>query len=231
MIQAISIDDEPLALVIIEEFCKNSDGITLLRTFTDWKEAAEYMRNHPVDLIFLDIQMPGMNGTEWYRKFGQEKMVIFTTAFKEYAVEGFDLDAVDYLLKPIESERFQKAVTKAKDYFHYLHTSDRGGEQNLFVRSEYSLVKIPLPEIEYIETLDDYLKIHLNEKKPVITKMNVKSVMKRLNSKEFVRVHRSYVVRMDRIVSVRGKVIHLKDVEIPIGTKYEREFFEAFGAR
>jgi DNA-binding LytR/AlgR family response regulator len=228
LINAIAIDDEPLALVIIEEFCKRTGGIELHRTFTDWEEAGRYIKKHPVDLLFLDIQMPGITGVDWYRKFGSEKMVIFTTAFKEYAVEGFNLSAIDYLLKPIEFERFTKSVEKAKEYYGYLHSSVKKEHQYLFVRSEYSLVKIAFDEIEYIETLDDYLKIHTGEKKPILTKMNLKNVLQKLNPAEFIRVHRSYIVPLSKIRSVRGRSIQLPNTEIPIGIKFEKDFFEVF---
>jgi DNA-binding LytR/AlgR family response regulator len=228
LINAIAIDDEPLALVIIEEFCKRTSGIELHRSFTDWEEAARHIKKHPVDLLFLDIQMPGITGVDWYKKYGSDKMVIFTTAFKEYAVEGFNLSAIDYLLKPIEFERFTKSIDKTKEYYGYLHTSGKKEHQHLFVRSEYSLVKITFDEIEYIETLDDYLKIHTKEKKPILTKMNLKNVMQKLNPAEFIRVHRSYIVPMSKIRAVRGKSIQLATIEIPIGIKFEKEFFELF---
>jgi DNA-binding LytR/AlgR family response regulator len=226
MINCIALDDEPLALEIIEEFCKRIPTLTLQRTFTDSSEAAKHLRKFPVDLLFLDIQMPHLSGIDFYKQFGAEKMVIFTTAFSEYAVEGFNLDAVDYLLKPIDFQRFQQAVSRAQEYYTYHHKTEKE-TQHLFVRSEYSLVKIPLAEILYIETLDDYLKIHLQDRKPVLTKMNLKSVSERL-SDDFVRVHRSYIVPLSRILSVRGKSIQLNQVEIPIGIKFEEEFFQRY---
>jgi DNA-binding LytR/AlgR family response regulator len=227
MISCIAIDDEPLALLILEEFCNKTPFLKLHKTFTDTDEAARYLRKFPVDLLFLDIQMPDINGMDFYKKYGDEKMVIFTTAYNQYAVEGFNLSAVDYLLKPIEYNRFQVAAEKAQDYFNYLNSSVKK-PQHLFVRSEYSLVKIPLADIEYIETLDDYLKIHVTDKKPVLTKMNLKTVMNKLNPNEFIRVHRSYIIPVSKISAVRGKTIQLKNIEIPIGVKFEEEFFRKF---
>jgi DNA-binding LytR/AlgR family response regulator len=227
MISCIAIDDEPLALDIIESFCSRISFFQLHKTFTDTLEAAKYLRKQPVDLIFLDIRMPDQNGMDFYREHAREKMVIFTTAYSNYAVEGFNLSAVDYLLKPIEFERFNQAANKAHEYYNYIHSSENK-TQNLFVRSEYSLIKIPCSEIEYIETLDDYIKIHLPAKKPVLTKMNLKNVLGKLNPKEFVRVHRSYVIPLSKITSVRGKIIHLGKTEIPIGVKFEEEFFKLF---
>ena len=231
MINCIAIDDEPLALTILEEFCSKVPFLQLQKTFTDTSEAAKYLRKFPVDLLFLDIQMPDMLGTEFYKMHAPDKMVIFTTAYSQYAVEGFDLNAVDYLLKPIEPTRFLQAVNKCNDYHNYLHQSENKSHQFLYVRSEYSLVKIAFSDILYIETLDDYLKIHLLGKKPLLTKMNLKNIMSKLNPQEFVRPHRSYIVPIAKIESVRGKTISLGDIEIPIGIKYEEEFFKSYTSK
>jgi DNA-binding LytR/AlgR family response regulator len=230
MINCIAIDDEPLALEIIGAFCLKAPFLNLQKTFTDTKEAARFMRKFPVDLLFLDIQMPDRTGIEFYRQEAQGKMVIFTTAFSDYAVEGFNLNALDYLLKPIEQDRFMQAVNKANDYLNYLNSAGNKENEFLFVRSEYSLVKIPFCDIDYIETLDDYIKIHTRGKKPLLTKMNLKNVMAKLNPNKFVRVHRSYVVPFDKILSVRGKLIKLADIEIPIGVKFEEEFFKKYSS-
>jgi DNA-binding LytR/AlgR family response regulator len=230
MINCIAIDDEPLALSIIESFCAKVPFLQLQKTFTDTSEAAKFLRKFPVDLVFLDIQMPDMLGTEFYRTHAKDKMVIFTTAYSEYAVEGFDLNALDYLLKPIEFQRFLQAATKAMEYHNYLHQSDPKN-QHLYVRSEYSLVKVAFSDILYIETLDDYLKIHLKDKKTVLTKMNLKNIMSKLNPREFVRPHRSYIIPLSLVESVRGKVIQLPNIEIPIGIKYEEDFLKAYTTR
>jgi DNA-binding LytR/AlgR family response regulator len=230
LISCIAIDDEPLALVMMERLCAAVPYLSLARTFTDTAEAAKYLRKFPVDLIFLDIQMPGENGMEFYRRHGNDKPVIFTTAYSEYAVEGFNVSAVDYLLKPIEQQRFEKAVEKAREYIQYLQSNAGSSNSNaLFVRSEYNLVKVPIQDIVYIETLDDYIRIHLTARKPVITKMNLKNVLSRLPS-DFVRVHRSYIVPLSRIDSVRNKSIAIGGTEIPIGVKFEEDFFRRFGA-
>lgn len=228
MLNCIAIDDEPLALTIIETYCSASAQLNLQKTFTDTVEAAKYLRKFPVDLIFLDIQMPDQNGIDFYRQHGQNKMVIFITAYSEFAVEGFNLDAIDYLLKPVERQRFEHAIAKAVDYYNYTNSANNKEQQHLFVRSEYSLAKIPFNQIEYIETLDDYLKIHIQDKKTILTKMNLKNMMSRLNPAEFVRIHRSYIVPLTKIQSVRGKTVQLRGIELPIGVKFEDEFFKLY---
>lgn len=230
MIRCIALDDEPLALEVLEEFCSRIDSIELLKTFTQPSEALKFLDNTLVDLIFLDIQMPEISGIDFYKSISQNTMVIFTTAYTEYAVEGFNLSAVDYLLKPFEYKRFLQATEKATDYYNYLNQSLYKNSQNLYVRSEYSLIKIPCEEIQYIETLDDYIKIHCPGKKPILTLMTMKSVMDKLPVNEFVRVHRSFIVPLKRIESVRGKIIELGVAQIPIGTKYEEAFFKAYTA-
>ncbi len=228
MINCIAIDDEPLALEIIEYFCESIPFLNLQKTFTNASEAAKYISTNSIDLLFLDIQMPDISGIEFYKQIQQNTMVIFTTAYSEYAVEGFNLSAIDYLLKPFEQERFKQAVDKAQSYFNFLYQTEKNTIQYLYVRSEYSLVKIPFNEILYIETLDDYIKIHQLGKKPVLTLMSMKSINEKLPDSEFIRVHRSYIVPFNRIESVRGKVISMGITEIPIGKSYEEAFFKAY---
>lgn len=228
MINCIAIDDEPLALSIIENFCSKIPYLNLQRTFTDTSEAARYLRKFPTDLLFLDIQMPHQSGIDFYKLEGKGKMVIFTTAYSNFAVEGFNLSAMDYLLKPIAFERFLQATDKAYEYYQYQHASGKQEYEYLFVRSDYSLVKIAFNDIEYIETMDDYLRIHIPGKKPLLTKMNLKNVMEKLNPFKFIRVHRSFIVPLEKISSVRGKIIRLGETEIPIGIKFEEEFFKRY---
>lgn len=226
MIQCIAIDDEPLALVVIEEFCRSHGDIKLLKTFTNTKEAADFIRRFPVDLLFLDIQMP-QNGLDFYRAHGAGRMVIFTTAHREYAVEGFNVDAIDYLLKPVDKIRFDTAVRRAVEHFQ-LSRKTPLKEAAIFVRSEYRLVKVELAEIVYIETMDDYLKIHVASGKPVLTKMNMKAMMEKLDPGEFMRIHRSYIVPMRKVSAVRGKHAEIGTVRLPVGESYEEAFMRRF---
>ncbi|MBS1772225.1 MAG: response regulator transcription factor [Bacteroidetes bacterium] len=220
MITAIAVDDEPLALEVINTFCKEVDFIELQKTFTETAEALKYIKKYPVDLLFLDIKMPAMSGIDFYKSIFQNTMVIFTTAYTEYAVEGFNLSAVDYLLKPFEQGRFMQAVEKARDYYNYKNSSASSENKYLYIRADYSLVKLALDDILYIEGLDNYLKIHLVNAKPVIARMSMKSMADKLPEKNFVRVHRSYIVPLDRIIMFRNKTIYVGAAEIPVGTSY-----------
>ena len=229
MIKAIAIDDEPLALKVIENFCEKVDFISLEKTFNKPSDALKYADNFPIDLLFLDINMPSINGIEFYKQLKQSTMVIFTTAYSEYAVEGFNLNAVDYILKPFTFDRFLLAVNKANEFFNYQNQKENSS-QFLFVRADYSLVKINIANILYIEGLDDYLKIHIENQKTIITRITMKSILEKLPPKEFVRIHRSFIVPLKRIESVRNKVISLAGIEIPIGASYEENFFKLFTA-
>ena len=163
MIKAIAIDDEPLALKVIQSFCNNYEDIELEKTFTQPSEALKYLRKYPCDLVFLDIQMPSITGISFVKVLQQNTMVIFTTAYSEYAAEGFELNAIDYILKPFNQKRFEQAINKAKEYYNYIHKKESQIEKDIFIRADYSLKKIPIAEILYIEGLADYLKVHIKE--------------------------------------------------------------------
>jgi len=225
MLNCIAIDDEPLAHVILENYSKKIPFINLLKTFTSVDDAIQYCDTTPIDLIFLDIQMPLVNGVDFYKAHGKGKMVIFITAFENYAVQGFEVNAIDYLLKPIDEDRFKMAVTKARDFYNYTHNLVVGPKKTfLFVRSKYALIKVEFNDIEYIETLDDYIKINLEGGKAILTKMNLKTILSSLDENIFIRVHRSYAINLNKIKSIRGKLIKIGDVEIPIGNSFDKEF-------
>jgi DNA-binding LytR/AlgR family response regulator len=239
MIKAIAIDDELLALKVIESFCAKVDFINLEKTFHKPKEALQYLEEYPVDLLFLDINMPSMTGIELFRSLTQNTMVIFTTAYSEYAVEGFNLNAIDYLLKPFTFERFQQGANKANEYFKIQQPNDAETPSYLYIRADYRLHKILLADILFIEGLDDYLKIHIVANKPdvarpdvarpIVARMTMKNMLEKLPAKEFIRVHRSCIVPFSRIENVRNKIISIGEEEIPIGVSYEKSFFENFG--
>ena len=230
MIKAIAIDDEPPALSVIESFCKKVDFIQLEKTFNRPSEGLKHLEKFPVDLLFLDINMPSMTGIDFYKSVKQNTMVIFTTAYSEFAVEGFNLQAVDYLLKPFTFVRFQQAVNKANEYFTLTHQKETGELQCIYIRADYSLIKINSADILFIEGLDDYLKIHLQNQKPVVARLTMKAMLEKIPAKKFIRVHRSFIIPLQRIESVRNKMITIGGEEIPIGASYEKSFFESFKA-
>lgn len=226
MIKAIAIDDEPPALKVIETYCEAEEGIILQRTFTRPSEAERYISKYPVDLIFLDINMPSINGIDFYKSIGRKVMVIFTTAHAEFAVEGFNINALDFLLKPIRKERFDQAIQKAMEQFDLQQKSTDPSDAFLLIRADYSLHRIKVEDILLIEGLDDYLKIHLPEQKVVVTRMTMKNMMSELAHSEFVRVHKSFIVPMKKIEKVRNRIIYIKNREVPIGNSYEEEFMK-----
>ncbi len=224
MIKAIALDDEPLALQVIESFCSRIGYIQLEKTFTKTAEARKYLRKQPVDLIFLDIQMPMQNGMEFYAQIEQNVMVIFTTAYSEYAVEGFNVNAADYLLKPFSFERFSQAAEKVKSVYDTKIQSVNNESQYLFIRADYSLYKILIADILFIEGLDDYLKIHIQNQKTIVARMTMKTILEKLPVADFVRVHRSFIVPLAKIDKVRNKIIYIENEEIPLSASYETVF-------
>lgn len=228
MITAVAIDDEPLALKVIETLCSKSEQISLQRTFTKPTEALKYLNKFPTDLIFLDVRMPSLSGINLAKKIEQNTMIIFVTAFAEFAVDSYELNAIDYLVKPVKYERFEKALEKALEYYNYLQNKPTSIENIIYVRSEFSMYKIFTKDILLVEGLADYLKIHLKDRKPIVTRMTMKAIYEKLPRTDFMRIHRSFIIPVDRIFSVRNHVVFLSDIEIPIGKTYLEEFFQRF---
>ena len=226
MIKAIALDDEPLALNVLERFCEGCEQVDLLKTFTRPDEALRYLKKFPVDLIFLDIQMPSVSGITFVEELDSSTLIIFTTAYSQYAVEGFNLDAVDFLLKPFSKERFDKTIEKVTRQRQILLNSGQRQSDFLFLRADYSLIKIKISEILYIEGLDDYLKIYLPNQRPVVARFTMKGILKKLPTNHFVRVHRSFIIPFDKIRSVQKKSVDIGERVIPIGLSYQKSFFE-----
>lgn len=229
MTPCIALDDEPLALELLRAYAQRVPWLDLRKTFTRTSEARQYLQAFPVELIFLDIRMPDISGIEFYQAAGGDTPVIFTTAYSQYAVTGFDLKAVDYLLKPFTFDRFLQAAEQARIHLQARQAATPPTLRSLQVRSEYSLVTIPLGDILYLETMDDYVKIHVEGRKPVLTLMRMRHMEEKLPPGEFVRIHRSYMVPVARIEAVRNKVVILSGVELPIGATYEAGFWEVYG--
>lgn len=230
-LSAIAIDDEPPALMIIGEFAARCEMVDLQKTFTKPTEAIRHLKKFPVDLVFLDIKMPSVSGLELFKEIPENTQVIFTTAHSEYAVEGFNLKAADYILKPFSFERFVQAVEKVKQMAALLRASEDKGATHMLVRADYSLIKINFSDISYVEGLDDYIKIHVDAGKTVVARMTMKKVLERLPVTGFHRVHRSFIVPLQKIQSVRNKVVYLpNNVQIPLGASYEDDFFAVYRA-
>ncbi len=216
--KCIAIDDEPLALQIISQYCEKIPFLQLENIFTNPNDAIQYLSENKMDLLFLDIQMPDINGLQLYKNLTNKPLVIFTTAFKDFAVEGFNVDAIDYLLKPFDYNRFLKAAYKAKEYQEFL-SSQELQLNSIYVKVNYEMMKINLKDIELIEALDDYIKIHIKPY-PVLTLMTLKSMQEKLPNKEFVRVHRSYIVPISKVDKFNKNKILVAGKEIPIGSSY-----------
>lgn len=231
MITCLAVDDEPLALDLLEDNIKKVSNLKLMKRCSNALEANEYLQAHHVDLLFLDIQMPGISGIQFLKSLYQKPpMVIFITAYEEYAIEGYNLDVVDYLLKPVSFDRFLKAVNKASEKIRAEKTTPVIASDNiphLFVNADYSLVRIDLNDILYIEGLKDYVKIFLQSAtRPVITRLSMKGLEEKLSGDQFVRVHKSFIVAINKIASIRKGRISItgKDVHIPISEHYKENF-------
>lgn len=229
--KCIIVDDEPLARKAVARLVEEIPSLHLLNSFGDAASAGEFLQNNDVDLVFLDIRMPGIDGIAFAKTIGTHTLVIFTTAYPEYALESYEVDAIDYLIKPIEPQRFQKAIEKAADY-HFLLSARKDNienitEQYMFVKAERRYFKIMFNSILFIAGLKDYVVIHTAGQK-VITKMNLKTIFEQLPENLFFRVNKSYIVNTQHIHSFDNNDILIGSTEIPIGTAYRDAFFEKF---
>ncbi|NLP58543.1 LytTR family DNA-binding domain-containing protein [Lutibacter sp. B1] len=230
--RCLIIDDEPLAIELLEDFVSKISYLQLVSSCSSAIEAISILQNNKVDLIFSDIEMPDFSGIEFIKSLDIKPLFIFTTAYSHYAVEGFNLNAVDYLVKPIPFHRFLKAVTRAQALFN-LKKDDTSSlifnnlePQFIFVKSEYENLKINLADIKYVEGLKDYIKIYTNASKPVLTLSTLKSFEEKLEKYNFIRVHRSYIVSLNHIHSVQRNRIIIDNKRIPIGLNYKDEFIK-----
>lgn len=228
MIKCIIVDDEPLALDLLEDNIKQIPFLKLVKRCKNAIEANETLIKENVDLIFLDIQMPGITGLQFLKSLSTKPMVIFITAYKQFAHEGFELDVIDYLIKPVPFERFLKAVNKAAEYYSQKNIPQKDVQKAyFFVHAEYTLVKIVISDISHVEGLKDYIKIYLaNTPKPVITRLSMKAMEENLPSNKFVRIHKSFIVAVDKIKSIRNSRIKLENTEVPLSDHYKESFFK-----
>lgn len=212
--RCLVIDDEPLALDILCDYIKRMPELTLMDCITDPFKGLGMVQKGEVDILFLDIQMPELSGIDFLKKMNGECDVILTTAYPEYALDGYDLNVVDYLLKPFAFERFKKAVEKVIDV-----------QNILFVKVEHKMQKIDLEEVLYIEGLKDYISIYTGDER-IITLQNLKKIDSMLPNKRFVRVHKSYIVAVDKINSIERGKISIGEKQIPIGDTYRDSFYK-----
>jgi DNA-binding LytR/AlgR family response regulator len=230
MIQTIAIDDEPLALQLVKSYIQKTPFLELAGTFDNPLSAMEFLENNPIQLIFLDIQMPDLTGTEFARTLQSNSKIIFTTAFEKYAIEGFKLDAIDYLLKPFGYEEFLVAAQKARKLIDLENKSQTQIEANnefLFLKSEYKIRRINFNDIIYIEGLKDYIKVFVqNEPKPILSLSTLKSIENKLPKNKFMRIHRSFIVNLQKINTIDRSRIVFGDVYIPISDQFKDKFQE-----
>ena len=230
-ISCIAVDDEPLALEILSDYISKVPFLDLLATFDNALEALQYAAQHPIGLVFLDIQMPDLNGIQWLKSLTQRPEVIFTTAYDKYAVQGFELSALDYLMKPIPFERFLLAANKA--YKKFEKTSLAAPVQEtaekevdfIFIKSEYHIEKLLLQDLLYVEGMKDYLSFQLIKGK-VLSLMNFSQAEALLPERSFVRVHKSFMVAIKHIETIERNRIRIGDKIIPVGETYKDHFYE-----
>jgi DNA-binding LytR/AlgR family response regulator len=228
MMQCIAVDDEALALDLLEDNIRKIPFLNLIRRCKNAFEAQEVLLSSQVDLVFLDVQMPGMTGVQFLQTIRQAPLVIFSTAYEHFALDGFNLDIIDYLLKPVHFDRFLKAANKANEIFHLRNKAwtSVSSTDYVFVNADYNLVKVTLNDITYIEGLKDYIKIFLKDAtRPIITRMSLKSMEDKLPPGRFIRVHKSYIVAVDKIVSIRKARININNAQLPISDHYKENLY------
>ncbi len=227
-IKCIAIDDEPLALKQIGAYIERTPFLENVALCSSAFEALQYVRTGQIELLFVDINMPDLNGMDFVKSLEHKLPVIFTTAYSEYAIEGFQVDALDYLLKPISYAHFLKSANKAKAWFDLNKKNPEVIQPNqdyLFVKAEHRLIRIHLADIKYIEGSNEYIIIHLNKEKPVTTLMRMKNIESELPENLFMRVHRSFIVNLAHVkVIERNRIIFDEKIYIPVGEQYKDNF-------
>ena len=226
IISCLIIDDEAIAREVIASHLSKIKNISVIASCSNAIEAFNYIRNHNIDLVFLDINMPEISGISFARSINKDIKIIFTTAYRDYAVEGFELQAVDYLLKPISFERLLKAInTYFEVYNKTIETTISSTDINnfMFVRADRRMLKIEFIDIIYIESYSDYIKIHLNNKTTIVTRETISAIEAKLPKDEFIRIHRSYIISLNSINSFTNEQIIISGKSLPISRSYKKE--------
>ena len=229
MIRCIAIDDEPLALQQISKYISEIPDLELVRACQSAVEARQVLSNGDVDAMFVDINMPDLNGLDFVKSLEQPPMVVFTTAYSEYAVEGYKVDAVDYLLKPFGMEEMKKTADKLRKQYDLLNAAQVSGvddDNAIYIKTDYKIVRIEISNIKYVEAMSEYLRIYLEDNsRPIIVLLSMKKMEERLPKNSFMRVHRSYIVNLKKIKEVsRNRIVLGEDIDIPIGDSYRDQF-------
>lgn len=219
--KAIAIDDEPLALDVIKKFSKNISFLDLKATFTNAFKALDYLQNEKIDLLFLDINMPDISGIEFFDSLKQKPLLIFTTGYSEHAAQGFDMDAVDYLLKPFSLPRFMKSCNKAYQQFSYQFSEEKDSNF-FFIKTGYKQIKVSFEDILYLEGLGNYVTFVLQNEQ-ILSRNTFAEVTDQLPKKKFIRVHRSYIVALNKIEKIEFNVITINKKRIPISKTYRKD--------
>ncbi len=229
-IRCLVVDDEPLAHRVIERYAENISYLQIIRKCNSALEAIEVLHNQAIDLIFLDINMPRLTGIEFLKTLKNPPLVIITTAYSEYAIQGYELDVVDYLMKPFAFERFYKAVQKAEDMLrardqvkHEVKEPEKIDDDFIFIKSSKKTFKVNLHDILYIEALGDYVKIFTVDKM-IVSYQSLKNIESLLPPRQFPRIHKSYIIAMSRIDLIEGNHVKIRDRMIPVGTNFKNEF-------
>jgi len=222
MIRAIAIDDEPLALELIELFCSRVDYIRLDGVFTNTGTALRYLEKNPVDLLFLDIRMPQISGIDFYRSLSYKPLLILTTSHAAFALESYELSTIDYLLKPFSFDRFQMATQKARQNFELTQKARiTPASRFLLLKLDYGLIKVKVQDILYVEALNNYLKLHLRQAPPIVVRLTLKALSEQLPPLDFIRIHRSFIVQVSAISAFKNKLIYIADTPLPVGKNFE----------
>lgn len=231
MIKTVIVDDEPLAREGLELHIQEVSDLELQDQFGHPTDAIAYLEKNDTDLLFLDVEMPDMSGIDLLKSLQLPPMTVLTTAYTDYALEGFDLGVIDYLVKPIRLERFISAVNKAREYLRLrelsVQTEQLPDQDHIFLKADRKFVKVFLNDILYIQGMKDYVMVYTAESR-VITAMNMKTINSQLDSSRFVRVSKSYIINVSKIVEVKNNSVMIQDVEIPIGKKYKEHFLDNF---
>jgi DNA-binding LytR/AlgR family response regulator len=235
MLRCIAIDDEELALELLEDNIRKVPYLQLVATCSNAFEAMKVFQEQPVDVVFTDIQMPGLTGLQFIQSVPQTCMFILVTAYEKYALEGFNLNVVDYLVKPVALDRFIKACNKAWELHQLKNKSTAAPSTELadyfFINVDYSLLKVVFSDISWIESLKDYVKIHFkNSDKPVVARLSMKALEEQLPAALFLRIHKSYIVSKSAITSIRKNSVFIKNMELPVGDSY-KDAVDAFTKR